>query len=95
MIADKDYSAITIKCKDTTCARIYLDKDLLMILLAHILSDVREAAAPEDLTDTDDILDRINYIYDLAESLLVIHGAIHEIKSSEILENIPPEADSE
>lgn len=95
MIADK-YCTITIlKHKDTLCAEIYLDKEALRTLQAHIFSEIRDAASPEDFTDSDDMLDRAYYINDLAESLNIIRDAINEIEIKEGISNIPPDDDDQ
>lgn len=83
MIIDKYYSITILKRKDTLCAEVYLDKESLRILQAHIFSEIRDAAAPEDLTDYDDMFDRVNYINDLAKSLNITRDAIDEIEVKE------------
>lgn len=83
MIADKYCSIRILKHKDTLCAEIYLDKEALRILQAHIFSEIRDAASSEDFTDSDDMLDRVHYINDLAKSINIIRDAIDEIESAE------------
>jgi len=95
MIVDKLGTFTIIKNKDTLCAEVYLDKETLRILQAHIFSEIRDAAAPEDLTDYDDMLDRINYIQDLARSLNIIKDAINEIECKEGIDNIPLDEDGQ
>lgn len=95
MIVDKLCTFTIIKNKDTLCAEVYLDKETLRILQAHIFSEIRDAAALEDLTDCDDMLDRINYINDLARSLNIIKDAINEIEYKEGIDNIPPDEDEQ
>ena len=95
MIVDKVGTFIIIKNKDTLCAEVYLDKETLRILQAHIFSEIRDAAAPEDLTDYDDMLDRVNYINDLAKSLIIIKDAINEIEYKEGIGSIPPDEDEQ
>jgi len=95
MIVDKFCTFTIVKTKDTLCAEVYLDKETLRILQAHMFSEIRDAAAPEDLTDYDDMLDRINYINDLAKSLNIIKDAINEIECKEGIDNIPPVEDEQ
>ena len=95
MIVDKYGTFTIIKNKDTLCAEVYLDKETLRILQAHLFEEIRETASPEDLTDSDDLLDRVNYIKDLSESLNVIKDAINEIECKEGIDNIPPDEDEQ
>lgn len=95
MIADKYCSITILKHKDTLCAEVYLDKESLRVLQAHIFSEIRDAASPEDFTDSDDMLDRVYYINDLAESLNIIRDAIDEIENKEGVMQIPPDDDEQ
>ena len=97
MIAKKSYYMSTLEHKDTILAEVYVDRDLIKVMLAEIIDRIEVAAIYQHrVSDSpDEIDDTLNYIRDLIESYKNLNEAMDDIDAKENVSNIPEDEDDE
>lgn len=80
MICRASYFHDTDKYKDTTLAVIGVDEQLIKVMKAAIILEIRETAEylRTDM-DSDDYMDAVNYIQDLTGSLRELDKSLGDI----------------